>query len=138
MRPQVNAMDELEVLYVDDEPDIREVAVLSLELDPAIRVRAVESGQAALELLADQSWTPDVILLDVMMPGMDGPGVLTRMRAIPAYAMTPVIFITASVQSEEQAHLLALGAVGVISKPFDPMTLAAQFRSVVAASRHGG
>lgn len=128
-------MGELAILYVDDEPDIREVAVMSLELDPGVEVRAVGSGQAALDLLADPSWSPSVILLDVMMPVMDGPGALSRLREIPAYATTPVVFITASVQAEERARLMALGATGVIAKPFDPMTLAAQLRSVVAAGR---
>jgi CheY-like chemotaxis protein len=134
---QMGVMDDLQVLYVDDEPDIREVAVLSLELDPGIKLRAVESGQAALELLADGRWTPNVILLDVMMPGMDGPGVLANIRAMPAHAETPVIFITASVQAEERARLLALGAIGVIAKPFDPMSLAAQFRAVIAVAADG-
>lgn len=126
-------MGELSVLYVDDEPDIREVAVMSLELDPGIKVRAVESGHAALDLLTDDSWRPSAILLDVMMPIMDGPGTLAKLRAIPAYAATPVVFITASVQADERARLMALGAAAVIAKPFDPMTLAAQLRSVIAA-----
>lgn len=128
-------MSALSILYVDDEPDIREVAVVSLELDPDIEVRAVESGQAALEVLADTAWAPDAILLDVMMPVLDGPGTLARIRTLPAHGETPVVFITASVQAHEQARLMALGATAVIAKPFDPMTLASQLRAALAA--HG-
>jgi CheY-like chemotaxis protein len=129
-------MGALSVLYIDDEPDIREVAVMSLQLDPGIEVRAVDSGHAALDLLAEAGWDPSAILLDVMMPIMDGPGTLAKLRALPAHAKTPVIFITASVQAEERARLMALGATAVIAKPFDPMTLAAQLRSVIAAGDH--
>jgi two-component system OmpR family response regulator len=128
-------MSALSILYVDDEPDIREVAVFSLGLDAAIEVRAVESGAAALQLLADPAWSPDAILLDVMMPVLDGPATLERLRALPAHGRTPVVFITASVQAHEQARLMALGATAVIAKPFDPMTLASQLRAALAA--HG-
>jgi len=128
-------MSELSILYVDDEPDIREVAVVSLEIDPGIEVRAVDSGAAALEALADPSWTPSVILLDVMMPVLDGPGTLARLRTLPGHGETPVVFITASVQAHEQARLMELGATAVIAKPFDPMTLASQVRAALAA--HG-
>lgn len=127
-------MNLLSILYVDDEPDIREVAVVSLELDPGLEVRAVDSGAAALAILEDPSWTPTAILLDVMMPVLDGPGTLARLRTLPAHAATPVIFITASVQAHEQARLMALGATAVIAKPFDPMTLASQLRAALAAA----
>jgi two-component system OmpR family response regulator len=127
-------MSVLSILYVDDEPDIREVAVVSLELDPAIEVRAVDSGEAALQVLADPAWVPDAILLDVMMPVLDGPGTLARIRTLPAHDETPVVFITASVQAHEQARLMALGATAVIAKPFDPMTLASQLRAALAAA----
>jgi len=129
-------MGPLSILYVDDELDIREVAVMSLELDPGITVRAVDSGQAALDLLANEDWRPTAILLDVMMPVMDGPGTLALLRAMPAYATTPVVFITASVQAEERARLMALGATAIIAKPFDPMGLAKELRSVIAAGDH--
>ena len=128
-------MSALSILYVDDEPDIREVAVVSLELDPEIEVRAVDCGAAALEVLADPAWVPDAILLDVMMPVLDGPATLARLRTLPAHGATPVVFITASVQAHEQARLMALGAAAVIAKPFDPMTLASQLRAALAA--HG-
>jgi CheY-like chemotaxis protein len=127
-------MSPLKVLYVDDEPDIREVATLSLQLDPAIEVRAVESGADALMLIARGDWTADVVLLDVMMPGMDGPGVLKALRELPMAATTPVIFITARAQSHERSRLIDLGALGVITKPFDPMSLAKDLRAVLSAT----
>jgi CheY-like chemotaxis protein len=130
-------MSVLSILYVDDEPDIREVAVVSLELDPEIEVRSVDSGAAALAVLSDPSWAPAAILLDVMMPVLDGPGTLAKLRTLPGHADTPVVFITASVQAHEQARLMALGATAVIPKPFDPMTLASQLRAALAAPTNG-
>jgi CheY-like chemotaxis protein len=111
------------ILYVDDEDDIREVAVFALELDPELEVRSAASGTQALDVLS--SWRPDLVLLDVMMPGMDGPDTLARMRARPDLTDLPVVFITARTQAHEVERFLALGAAGVIAKPFDPMTLAA-------------
>lgn len=119
----------LKVLYVDDEPDIREVAGMALELDGEIEVRTAGSGPEALRIL-DQEEAPDAILLDVMMPGMDGPAVLAEARA-RGHGM-PVVFITARAQSHELARFLELGAQGVITKPFDPMTLALELKAVLA------
>jgi CheY-like chemotaxis protein len=110
------------VMYVDDEADIREVAELSLGLDPEIEVRTCASGADLLEAAA--SWRPDIILLDVMMPGMDGPTTLAGLRRNPDLTTIPVVFITARTQAREVDRFVALGAVGVITKPFDPMTLA--------------
>lgn len=118
----------LNVLYVDDEPDIREVAVMSLEIDGAIAVEAVASGREALDRLAERAF--DVVLLDVMMPDLDGPATLDALRA--RGDATPVVFITARAQSHEQQRFLQLGAVGIITKPFDPMTLAVELRAVLA------
>jgi len=123
----------MKLLYVDDEPDIREVAAMALELDGEIEVRQAGSGAEALELLDAGDWTPQVILLDVMMPGADGPTTLAEIRKRPASAATPVIFITARAQPHERARLMSLGAIGVITKPFDPMTLAQDVRAVLAA-----
>jgi CheY-like chemotaxis protein len=124
-------MSGLKVLYVDDEPDIREVAGLSLQLDPEIEVRAVESGADAIAVFSHGDWMPDVVLLDVMMPVMDGPGVLKALRELGA--ATPVVFITARAQSHERGRLVDLGALGVITKPFDPMSLAKDLRAVLAS-----
>ena len=115
------------VLYVDDESDIREIALLSLGLDPELEVRGCASGQEALTEI--EEWRPDLILLDVMMPGMDGPTTLARLRESEASATVAVVFITARTQAHERERFLGLGAVGVIAKPFDPMTLAKTTRS---------
>ena len=128
-------MSDLRILYVDDEPDIREIALLSLSLDPAIECRAVDSGAKMLEILGQEQWLPDLILLDVMMPGMDGPTTLARFRETCAAAMrTPVVFMTARAQGFERDRLLKLGAVAVIPKPFDPMRLAGQLRAIFQAA----
>lgn len=118
------------ILYVDDEPDIREIAEMALELDPDLEVRSVGSGPEALEIAID--WRPDLILLDVMMPGMDGPTTLSTLRVRKDTAAIPVVFITARTQAQEKERFLSLGAAGVISKPFDPMTLAATVREYIA------
>jgi len=121
----------LTVMHVDDEPDIREVAAFALELDPDLSLISVASGAEALDRLM-QGPGPDLILLDVMMPTMDGPSVLEKLRGIDGLAATPVIFMTARAQAEEVARLKALGAIGVVVKPFDPMTLARQLRDILA------
>lgn len=122
----------LNVMHVDDEPDIREVAAIALELDPELVLTSVASGAEALVRLADGA-RPDVMLLDVMMPVMDGPGVLARLRQMEGVGKTPVIFMTARAQSDEIERLKSLGAIGVVVKPFDPMTLARQLRDILAA-----
>lgn len=121
----------LALMHVDDEPDIREVAAMALELDPDVSLTSLGSGQEALDRIADGE-TPDVLLLDFMMPTLDGTGVLRRLREMPGHDATPVIFMTARAQSGEIDHLKALGAIGVIVKPFDPMTLAKQIRDLLA------
>lgn len=118
------------ILYVDDEADIREVAVLSLELDPELEVRSCASGREALAEAA--SWQPDLILLDVMMPEMDGPQTLEALRSNPPTADIPVVFITARTQAYEIERFIGLGAVGVLPKPFDPMALATQVKEKLA------
>jgi CheY-like chemotaxis protein len=114
------------VLHVDDEPDIREVVNLALGLDPDLSVQSCASGGDALMTAAE--WLPDIILLDVMMPGMDGPATLLRLRESPQTAGIPVIFMTARAQAREVQHFVSLGAEAVISKPFDPMVLATSVR----------
>ena len=126
-------MEPLSVLYVDDEPDIREVATLSLEIDPGITVTSFDGGGAALAAL-DGGLRPDVIMLDVMMPGMDGPATLSRIRERSPLATTPVVFITARAQAHEQERFRSLGAIGVITKPFDPMTLAGDLRALLGTA----
>ena len=127
-------MSALTILHVDDEDDIREVAAFALELDPQITLTSAPSGEAALAAL-DAGLSPDVILLDVMMPHLDGPGTLARIRERQTHQATPVIFMTARAQSGEVDHYRALGALDVITKPFDPMTLAQDVRAILAARR---
>jgi two-component system OmpR family response regulator len=119
----------IRILHVDDEPDIREVVELSLGLDPDFTVRSCGSGKEALAVAAE--WQPDFILLDVMMPVMDGPAALVQLRENADTVNIPVIFMTARAQAREVDRFRSLGAVGVIPKPFDPMTLAASVRSYV-------
>jgi two-component system, OmpR family, response regulator len=116
------------VLYVEDEPDIRAVARLALEVVGGLTVRTCSSGEEALR--EAPAFAPELILLDVMMPGMDGPGTLQALRALPVLADVPVVFMTAKVQPQEVAAYIALGALGVIAKPFDPMALAQQVREL--------
>jgi CheY-like chemotaxis protein len=118
------------VLLVDDDPDIRMVSGLSLTRVGKWAVHAAASGAEALALLA--TVRPDVILLDVMMPLMDGPTLLGRIREIPALAHVPVIFLSAKVQAREVKRYLELGAAGVIVKPFDPMKLPDDIRQLLA------
>lgn len=127
--------DQLKVLYVDDEPDIREVAALALELDPGITVRTAASGPMALQMLDSGAFRPDVVMLDVMMPDMDGPAVLAELKSRPEQARLPVVFITARAQAHELARFVSLGAAGAITKPFDPMTLSIELRAVLARAK---
>jgi CheY-like chemotaxis protein len=128
-------MTDIRILLVDDEPDIREVVDVSLGLDREFATRACASGADALVTAAE--WSPSLILLDVMMPLMDGPTTLANLRKNPRTAHIPVVFLTARTQASEVEQYISLGAQGVLSKPFDPMTLAASVRSYlppVAAS----
>jgi CheY-like chemotaxis protein len=115
-------MTSLRILHIDDDHDIREVVELSLRLDSAFSVRSCSSGPEALATAVD--WSPDMILCDVMMPIMDGPATLARLRECPQTVNTPVVFMTARAGTREIEHFKSLGATGVIVKPFDPMTLA--------------
>jgi two-component system, OmpR family, response regulator len=116
------------ILLVEDDPDIQTVARMALEAVGGFRVLACSSGQEALEKLAE--FPPDLVLLDVMMPGMDGPATLEALRHLPEAASIPVVFMTAKVQTQEVALYRELGAVDVIAKPFDPMSLPETVRSI--------
>jgi CheY-like chemotaxis protein len=122
-------MPRLRVLYVDDEADIREIVALSLGLDSDLWVCSCASGAEALAKAAE--WSPDVILCDAVMPAMDGPATLVRLREHPRTVNTPFIFMTSRAQAREIEHLKSLGAIGIIVKPFDPMTLAVSVRSLL-------
>ena len=121
------------ILCVEDEPDIQAVARMALEMVGGFEVRVCSSGDEALREL--QAWQPDLVLLDVMMPGMDGPSTLKALRALPGLERLPVAFMTAKVQSGEVAQYKALGALDVIAKPFDPMKLSDQVRAIWGKDR---
>jgi CheY-like chemotaxis protein/HPt (histidine-containing phosphotransfer) domain-containing protein len=118
-------------LIVDDDADIRTVAQISLSIDGTVDVATCGDGAAALALAAE--FHPDVILLDVMMPDMDGPATLAHIRRIEALAHVPVIFLTARAETEVK-DLLAAGAAAVVLKPFDPMQLLPKVREVCQAT----
>ncbi len=116
------------IVLIDDEPDIRTIGRLSLERVGGWTVHTAASGAEGLE--AARNHRPDLILLDVMMPGLDGPGTLAKLRTDPTLASIPVVFMTAKVQRDEVDLYLKLGVAGVIPKPFDPMTLPTQLRAI--------
>lgn len=113
---------------VEDEPDIQAVARIALEMVGGLEVRACDSGMDAL-IVAPQ-YNPDLILLDMMMPGMDGITTLKKLRELEGLQHTPVMFMTAKVQKQEVENYLDLGAIAVIAKPFNPMTLAGDIRDL--------
>ncbi len=116
------------VLCIDDDSDILEIAQMALEDVGGLRVTCMGDGDAAVA--AAPGLRPDFILIDVMMPGMDGPSVLKGLRARAELAAVPVAFMTARIQDAEVRDYLDLGADGVISKPFDPMTLPSEIRVI--------
>lgn len=118
------------ILYVEDDPDIQAIAVMVLDAISGFTLEPCSSGNEALTKAV--VFGPDLVLLDVMMPGMDGPETFQALRKLPELASTPVVFMTAKVQPQEVQGYLDLGAVGVIAKPFDPMTLADQLREIWA------
>lgn len=120
------------ILCTEDDPDIQAVARLALELVGGFQVLICSSGQETLQKAA--GYAPDLILLDVMMPGMDGPETLRHLRVDPATTHIPVIFLTAKAHPGEIEHYRSLGALDVIAKPFDPLNLPARIRQVVSES----
>jgi CheY-like chemotaxis protein len=117
------------VLVIDDEDDIREVAQLALEAVAGWEVFGAGSGAEGLRVAAER--LPDAILLDVMMPEMDGPSTFRALRAQPASAEIPVILLTAKVQASDRTRFQDLGVSGVLTKPFDPMELSRQIEEVL-------
>jgi len=116
------------ILYVEDEPDIQAVAKLALEQVGQFTLEVCSSGQEALEKA--EQFSPQLMLLDVMMPEMDGPTTLSKLREISGLENVPAIFMTARVQPHEIQEYIDMGAVDVIAKPFDPMTLSTQIREI--------
>ncbi|WOI52506.1 response regulator [Parvularcula sp. LCG005] len=118
------------ILYVEDDEMIWEVTLMALRDLGGFEVVHCPSGAAALEVA--ETFEPQMILLDVMMPGMDGPETFRRLRKMPSIADVPIVFMTAKVQTHETAAYMAMGAAGVIPKPFDPMTIADDLRAIYA------
>lgn len=116
------------ILLIEDDPDIQMVGRLALESVGGFRVTVCSSGEEGLATAP--AALPDLILLDVMMPVLDGPATLAQLRTIPDLRQTPVIFMTAKVQNHEVNGYLSQGAIAVIPKPFDPMTLAATIAGI--------
>lgn len=119
----------MRVLCVDDEEDIRTILGLALSLDPALEVDIVPSGAELLARARGAAW--DAFLLDGMMPEMDGYELCRRLKADPATAAVPVVFLTAKTQRDEMARALSLGATACLTKPFDPLTLAGELRTAL-------
>ncbi|GGD61116.1 response regulator [Lacimicrobium alkaliphilum] len=116
------------IMCVEDDEDIRQIIEIALEQIGQFEVLLCENGNLAVEQV--DSFEPDLILLDVMMPGMDGPDTLNAIRSQTHSTNTPVIFMTAKVQPAEIEQYIALGALDVIAKPFDPMTLPEQITAI--------
>jgi CheY-like chemotaxis protein len=116
------------ILYVEDDEDIREVVRFALEAVGGFSVLACESAAAAFEAI--DSYAPQLIMLDVMMPQTDGPAMMRELRLREATRHIPVVFMTAKVQPQEFAEFLQLGVIDVVAKPFDPMTLPQTIASI--------
>jgi len=125
-------VSEMHVLLIDDESDIREVASLSLQAIGGCRVSVAGGGRDGIAIAAAEH--PDVIVLDVMMPDVDGPATLRRLQTNPQTRDIPVIFLTAKAQSADHRGFARLGAAGTITKPFDPLTLTQQITAILTGS----
>jgi CheY-like chemotaxis protein len=118
------------ILHVDDDEDILEITRMALQLVDQFELRQFDSGEAALEAIPEVK--PDLLLLDVMMPGMTGPELWDSIRSRPGAADIPAIFVTAKAEDKMSNELRQRGALEVVTKPFDPMTLGAQLRAAWA------
>lgn len=116
------------LMYIEDEPDIRLVAEIALTQVAGFNVKICKDGNEGIEAIND--FKPQLVLLDVMMPGMDGPQILTKIKALDEFKHIPIVFITAKAQTEEITKLKKLGAESVITKPFNPMTLGDDIRTI--------
>jgi len=121
-------------MHIEDDPSIQMVAKVALEAVGGFDVCTCGSGQEALEQFS--SFLPQLILLDVMMPGMDGPSTLRKMQQHFDLTNVPVVFMTAKVQSNEVESYKALGASDVVVKPFDPMKLSEQIQNIWRNHQH--
>jgi CheY-like chemotaxis protein len=133
MSPPEPSLSLSRLLYVDDDPTLTLLTRISLERVGGFTVKTCASGAEALAVV--EAFAPDLILLDVMMPVMDGPATLRALREIPALDAVPVVFMTAKVQDAEMARYRELGAADVIGKPYDPVKLPDVVRAIWQRSR---
>jgi two-component system OmpR family response regulator len=124
----MTSKDLSKIMYIEDEPDILTIAQIALEEIGGFKLKCCHSGTEALNQA--QHFNPDIFLIDVMMPQMDGPTTLKELRKMPQFNRTPVIFMTAKTQANEVSEYIAMGAAGVITKPFDPVLLAEHIRTI--------
>ena len=117
------------IIHVDDDRDVREITKMVLELYEEFEVLSCGSGEEAL--CAIDQFTPDVFLLDVMMPDLDGPQIFEKIRVLPRLAEVPVIFLTVRAAKNQKDELWQIGPLDVITKPFDPLSLASQIKAVL-------
>ena len=120
----------INLLHVEDDADIREIAEMSLMMTGEFELVQCETGEVALERVKD--YTPDIILLDMMMPGLTGIETLAEMRKMPHLADVPAAFMTARAHASELGDLDELGATDVITKPFNPLELPDQIKAILA------
>jgi CheY-like chemotaxis protein len=116
------------ILYAEDEPDIRQIATIAFEAIGGFTVETCESGETVVETA--HAFKPDLVVLDVMMPGVDGPGAMGALRQTEEFQHTPVVFMTAKVMPAELDRFKQLGVLDVITKPFDPTTLCDQINRI--------
>ena len=126
-------MSNKKILVIDDEPDIREVAQMSLETVSEWQVLTAESGEEGITKAKQEK--PDAILLDAMMPSMDGPATFQKLQADPSTSQIPVIIFTAKVQAADRKRFADLGVKNVIAKPFDPLQLGSQIAAILGWSK---
>jgi two-component system, OmpR family, response regulator len=125
--------ESISVVYVEDDPDLRELVEIIFARTSGMRIVAFEPAADVLELVRKAH--PDIVLLDVMMPGIDGSTLASAMKADPELATTPIVFMTAKARPQELAELYNLGAIGVISKPFDAVRLPDEVGRLLAKHR---
>ena len=122
------------IMYIEDEPDITTIAKIALEEIGGFTLKCCHSGLDALKESVE--FNPDLFLIDVMMPHIDGPTTLQELRKLPQFVTTPIIFLTAKSQPSEHNKFIELGAIGVIEKPFDPIQLADTIRGIWKYANH--
>lgn len=121
------------VLFIDDEEDVRSLACFCIELEAGWEMLTASSGRAGIEIAEAEQ--PDAILLDAMMPDLDGLQTIAQLKANPKTQQIPVVFITAKAQASDRRRFYTAGAKGVINKPFDSLTLASQISGFLGWSQ---